>query len=280
MIKLLFQLCLTLVFLFILQGCSSNFPTMPNLKQFSEVGPAKSRQVLNSMLDKRANLEAIQSSVKLEAKGSLFEKRFNLAIAADDRNRLRMELFPSNLASPALLASVNRSELTVIDRAQRTAWRGALSDELVEELTGIPLNSTQIFPWLSGTIPFKSFLEGLKSYSYLEEKSGNRSILRLRDKKGFEYNLLLKLIYGNLELYESELSFKGEPKSFTRYTRSPTTGSLQGLKLWLAGEGTEIKLDYPDLVVNPNWSEATREKIFSLKVPRTFQVRPVNELLK
>jgi len=252
---------------------------MPNPKQFSEVGKQQSRQALNSLIDKGSRLQSFQSSVKLEAKNKIFEKRFNLALAADRGNKLRLELFPSNLASPALLAAVNRKQLTVIDRGQRTAWTGILSDQVVEKLTAIPLNSSQIYPWLSGSIPFRFFGDELESYSYMEEKSGNRSLLRLKDRKGFEYVLLLKRIYGRVDLYEVELSFNGKRKSYTKYFRKEGSGALEGLQVWLVEDGTEIKLSYTDLVVNPRWSEKTRSKLFSIKIPRTFQVRPADELI-
>ena len=117
---------------------------MPSLRKFRAVGPEKSQVKMNELLSERAEVRAMQSSIKLEARKAVFEKRFNLALAVDQSNRLRLELFPSNLATPALLAAVNGEQLTVIDRTQKKAWSGDLSDELVEEMTGIPINSSQM----------------------------------------------------------------------------------------------------------------------------------------
>ena len=252
---------------------------MPSLRKFRAVGPEKSQVKMNELLSKRAEVRAMQSSIKLEARKAVFEKRFNLALAADQANRLRLELFPSNLATPALLAAVNGEQLTVIDRTQKKAWSGDLSDELVEEMTGIPINSSQMFSWLSGSVPFVSVREGVERYTYMEEKDGHRSLLILRDSKGFEYVLLFKKVFGRIELDQVELSFKGKRKSFTTYDRDESSGLLKGLKLWLLEDGTEIDLRYTDLLINPFWPEGTTEKLFSLRVPRSFQQRPVSELL-
>ncbi len=271
--------CYFLFLLLFLQACSISGPKMPSLRKFRAVGPEKSQMKMNELLVKRGEFRAMQSSIKLEARKAVFEKRFNLAIAADQANRLRLELFPSNLATPALLAAVNKEQLTVIDRTQKKAWSGDLSDELVKEMTGIPINSSQMFSWLSGSVPFVSVREGLERYTYMEEKNGLRSLLILRDSKGFEYVLLFNKISGRIELDQVELSFKGTRKSFTTYARDKNTGVLQGLKLWLLEDGTEIDLQYSDLVVNPYWPEVTADKLFSLRVPRSFQQRPVSELL-
>ena len=175
-------------------GCVKQ-PQLIDTDNYREASSEESKSYLLQAQQQAAAIHSLRALITARIKHLLSEETLTQVLVFERPDKLRLELFATNLNRLVVLISCHQGQLQAADPINHRLYQGAADYQNINKLLSLPFSGEELMLWAAGRPPLLSS-ESLPPVSVKVEKSETRVYLSYAAGGGREFQMLFALQSG------------------------------------------------------------------------------------